>query len=199
MEKSGLIFFFCIFFFLGCTKDKMKGLADDEYLFVEFFRNQSGRVLEGNLDSPIGLLWCCPTYVFEKSTGKLLGNLNFFDVNKDLKVIYGSNSTSNHVMGSSHGSTLWGFYNLPTEDNRLISTNLIIDYLADSDMVYFSMDSIAPVMLKVNERKDFIMSVDTLRFLDNVGGGEIVVEITETWSIVNNGILKKDMVIHKNW
>jgi hypothetical protein len=175
--------------FFGCSKDDRNQwqLAEDEYVFVEFFMHLYGKVLEGDPGQGVGDPFCCPTYSFNSSTGELIGEIDFL-VNTALKVVDGGGLITEGVIVSSMSSSLIGYYELPTNPK-----GFRVENIEEGGIVYFAFEPWPSFNLLPNENKNIPVSVDTVTY--EMNWGSVVVEVTTTYKITNHGILKKADII----
>ncbi|WP_321343456.1 hypothetical protein [uncultured Draconibacterium sp.] len=187
MKNYKLLFILPLFLLLGsCIFDN----DNDEpmsYLFVEGFTQVNGVLISG--PEPPALQIDFPTYRFDEDLNTLNGIINF-NINKDLKFIYGGGECLSGTAGSGCASGLTGVYEIPFENSSFevlkIEDNGTIRFIYD-DEVY---------SLAVYEERSVVTSyLDTT----DVDGVNSISVITSTHTISNFGFIDEEDILSWEW
>jgi len=176
----------CLLFF-GCAPRVDKAIPwpfeEDKFVFIEHRQEEDGRVIEG--DYPPGPTIDFPTYMFDPYSGTLASQEFTFDIDDDLKVIYGKSTALRGTAGGGMSSKLNGVYRFPYEDEELVLRG--VDEHGNAHIIYRD-DQI------VIESGDEWEYSTTRR--DTIGRvrDRSIAEFTKTIRIINYGMLNKSNI-----
>ncbi|WP_303921538.1 hypothetical protein [Draconibacterium sediminis] len=163
---------------------------DDElhlYLFVENSTETDGVLISGPEPPVIQIDF--PTYRYDEEMKTLNGIIDF-EINRNLKLIYGSGACLTGTAGAGCASGLEGVYEIPFE-HGLFELLKIED---DGTIRFIYKDEV--FSLRVNEQHTEVMSrMDTVE----VEGVNSISEITRTKTISNYGFLEKGDISSWEW
>lgn len=157
-------------------------------VFLEQHKEISGALLSGPEPPIIQIDF--PTYNFDINT-RTLNGVTEFDINDNLKLIYGSGECLSAYAGGGCGTGLSGVYEVPFQRGNFellkVDDDGSVVFLYDKEAI-----SLAPGEIWVNE----ISSNDTT-FWEN--GNQSIVELSESNQITNFGLIEKENVISWSW
>ncbi|WP_163324462.1 hypothetical protein [Draconibacterium mangrovi] len=187
MRNYKLLFILILILPLGaCIFDN-----DDDgpmfYLFVEGYTEVDGVLISG--PEPPVLHIDFPTYRYNEDLHTLNGIIDF-EMNKDLKFIYGGGTCLTGTAGAGCATGLTGVYEIPFKHAAFellkIETDGTIRFIYDDEV--FS--------LAVNEEHAVLTSsIDT----SDVNGVISISEITSTHTISNFGFIEEEDIIPWEW
>jgi hypothetical protein len=164
---------------LSCTKDDIEIIESDYFLFIEQHTEISGELVSG--PQPPLLQIDFPTYHFNSET-EILNGVISFDINNDLKLIYGSGTCLSGTAGAGCGTGLSGIYQIPYKQQ-----NFEVLKLEDNGNVIFIYKDEVFNLAPGDEWNSEISRLDSI----NINGELSISKITETDRISNYGLLKK--------
>ncbi len=152
-----------------------------EYIFLEFWVNEHGRVLEGE---PFNLSIDFPRYWLNEDSHVLGGIVNpeFIQLNSSLKLIYGSGNSLSGDMGGGVASDLFGVYSLPFKDEV---ANLEIRDLSGDGTVTVRVNE-TDISLKPGGKWE-----STFKTIFRHEGG--VIEVEKRITLKNHGFVKPEL------
>ncbi len=157
------------------------------YLFVESYTEVDGVLVSG--PEPPSLQIDFPTYRYDEELKTLNGIIDF-EINDELKLIYGRGTCLTGTAGGGCASGLDGVYEIPFEHGSFellkIEEDGTIRFIYDDDV--FS--------LGVNEKHVLVnLYMDTT----DVDGTNSISEITSTHTLSNYGFINKEDIILWEW
>lgn len=157
------------------------------YLFIEQFTQTDGVLISG--PEPPLLQIDFPTYRYDEDLKTLNGIIDF-ELNKDLRFIYGGGTCLSGTAGNGCATGLTGVYDIPYENETFellkIEENGTIRFIYEDDV--FS--------LAANDKHVVLHSyMDTI----DVDGIKSISEITTTLTISNCGFISSEDVISWEW
>lgn len=184
-HKLFLLFFAIII--ISCSENDDYDSAKN-IVFLEQHK-QTNRTLLSGPEPPI-IQIDFPTYNFDIST-RTLNGVTEFDLNNNLKLIYGSGECLSGFAGGGCGTGLSGIYEVPYQRGNFellkVDDDGSVVFLYDDEAI-----SLAPGEIWINE----ITSYDTT-FWEN--GNQSIVELSESNRITNFGLIEKDNIISWSW
>jgi len=168
----------------GCAHEEPEKeweIGSDKYVFIDHHIHTHGELIEG--EYPFMFI-DFPTYSFDTETNTLSGMINF-DINKTLKVVYGSGSSLSGCVGSGAGTVLSGVYELPYENNGFRIVKIEPDGTA-----HIEYNDLSIILKGGEEWVDITSRIDTQQFGDQIGKANLTI----TDKIVNYGILDKSKI-----
>lgn len=180
---------FFLILFIGFTGCDLNGEPEDagSYLFVEHHIHTHGDLLSG--PEPPLLQIDFPTYSFDVDSGILTG-IVIFDINSNLKIIFGSGSCLSGTAGGGCGTGLSGINAIPFQRG-----NFEILKMDDDGKIVFEYDDEVHALNAGEEWKTELSYNDTV----NVEGIKSISKITETDRITNFGYLDKSKIRKWQW
>lgn len=182
MKFRSFIFFLTLF--IGFTGCDLNGNPEDSdnYLFVEHHIHTHGDLLSG--PEPPLLQIDFPTYSFDIDSAILSGIINF-EIDNNLKIIFGSGGCLSGMAGGGCGTGLSGINVIPFQ--RGIFEILKMD--TDGKIV-FEYNNEVHALNVGEEWKTELSYNDTV----NMGGINSISKMTETDRITNFGYLDKSKI-----
>jgi hypothetical protein len=179
-----LLLTFC---FGSCNKDDNEIIESDNYIFIEQHTTSHGEHISGPVPplQTIDFL----TYSYNTET-KILNGIIDFEINKDLKLVYGSGTCLSGTAGEGCGTGLSAIYAIPYERGsfELLKTE------TDGNIIALFENEV--INLAAGEEWLFeTVSRDTTE----VDGQISISEITRNDRITNFGFLKKSDIISWEW
>jgi hypothetical protein len=182
-----IFFILTILLFNACQKDDNEVVVSDDYIFIEQLSVTHGEHISGP-ERPL-LTIDFPTYSFDSDTRTLKGIIDF-EINNDLKLIYGSGTCLSGTAGEGCGTGLSAIYTIPYERGsfELLKTE------TDGNIIALFENEV--INLAAGEEWVFeTVSRDTTE----VDGQISISEITRNDRITNFGFLKKSDIISWEW
>ncbi len=173
---TSLLLLFSLFFL--SPSEVGRRAESGEYIFLEFWVNEHGKILEGK---PFNLFIDFPKYWLNEDSHVLEGFVNseFIQLNSSLKLIYGSGTSLSGGIGGGTASDLFGVYSLPFKDK---TANLEIKDLSGD----------GTVVVRVNEASISLNPggkwKSTFKTIFKHEGG--VVEVEKRITLINHGFVK---------
>lgn len=157
------------------------------YLFVEQFTQTDGVLISG--PEPPSMQIDFPTYRYDSGLRTLNGIIDF-EINKDLRFIYGSGTCLSGTAGGGCGTGLTGVYEIPFEQGAFemlkIEDDGTIRFIYEDEV--FS--------LGVNDEHAVVTSYMDTTDMDGVNS---ISEITSTLTISNFGFINEEDVVPWEW
>lgn len=172
---------------LSCSKDDNEIVGTDYFLFIEQHNETSGELISGTVPPLLQIDF--PTYTFNSETDTLTGVVNF-DINKDLKIIYGSGVCLSGTAGGGCGTGLSGIYQIPFKHQ-----NFEVLKLDEDGTVFFIYKDEVYNLAPGEEWNSEISRMNTIPIDEELS----ISKITETDRITNYGLLKKSDIIEWKW
>lgn len=187
MKFRSIIFNLTLFIgFTSCDlTDKPEG--DDSYVFVEHHIHTHGDLLSG--PEPPLLQIDFPTYRFDADSGILDGIIDF-DIDGNLKIIFGSGSCLSGTAGGGCGTGLSGINTIPFQRG-----NFEILKMDTDGKIVFEYDNEVHALNAGEEWKMELFYNDTV----NMDGSMSISKITKTDRISNFGYLEKSKIRKWQW
>lgn len=189
LQFISIIAIFILFICVGsCQKSDENEIEEsDNYIFIEQHTATHGEHISGSL--PPLIMIDFPTYNYDTET-KILTGIIDFEINKNLKLVYGSGTCLSGTAGGGCGTGLSAVYAIPYERGNfeLLKTD------ADGSIIAIYKDEV--VNIAVGE--EWILETirkDTMEF----DGQTSITEITNTERITNFGILSKSDITSWEW
>ncbi|MEN8115403.1 MAG: hypothetical protein ABFS16_00370 [Bacteroidota bacterium] len=181
-----LLLFFMIFD--GCLfNDENEEDPADYYVFIEQHSTSHGDLISG--PEPPLLQIDFPTYNFNPETKTLKGLIDF-EINDDLKVIFGSGGCLSGTAGGGCATGLSGIYQIPFDRGNFELLKLEVD----GDVIFMYKNEVYSLAVG-EEWKVANTRIDTI----DVKGQLSISEITDIDRISNFGSLKKEGIIIWEW
>ena len=183
-----LLILLSYFILFSCNKkEDIEIIESDNYIFIEQHSNDHGEHISG--PQPPLLQIDFPTYSYDFKTKTLNGIIDF-EINSDLKLVYGSGTCLSGTAGSGCGTGLSGVYEIPYERGNF--ELLKVD--TDGSVIVIYKDEVIDIQ-SGEEWKVETVRMDTTE----VDGQMSISEITHTDRISNFGVLKKADIISWEW
>ncbi|MDX8338851.1 hypothetical protein SLH46_06640 [Draconibacterium sp. IB214405] len=187
MKNSKLLLLLLFLLPLGACIFDNDDIDEKTYLFIERYTDVDGVLVSG--PEPPSLQIDFPTYRYDEDLKTLNGIIDF-EINDELKFIYGGGTCLTGTAGGGCASGLTGVYAVPFEHESFellkIEEDGTIRFIYDDDV--FS--------LGVNEKHVVVTSyMDTT----DVDGTNSISEITSTHTISNFGFINKEDIILWEW
>lgn len=183
-HKLFLLFFWTII--ISCSESDDN--SSNDIIFLEQHKETHGTLLSGT--EPPAIQIDFPTYNFDITT-KTLNGITEFELNDNLKLIYGSGECLSGFAGGGCGTGLLGVYNIPYERGSF--ELLKIDEDGSVVLMYEEeVMNLAPGEEWITENTKY----DTT-FWNN--GNQSIVELTENNRITNFGFIQKDNIKSWSW
>ena len=169
---------FLIFCFPSTPSEVKKKAMSYEFIFLEYWVNEDGRVIEGE---PLKLTIDFPTYWLNEGSNELRGVVDpeTLQVNSSLKLIYGFGISYSGDRGEGAMSFLYGVYSLPFVDR---DNELEIVSLSGDGTVVINIGG-TTVSLKAGEEWE-----SSSKTIFRWGGG--VIEVERRVTLTNHGFVK---------
>lgn len=159
---------------------------DDEsmsYLFIEQFTQTNGVLVSG--PEPPSLQIDFPTYSYNEGLKTLNGIIDF-EINKNLKFVYGSGTCLSGTAGGGCAAGLNGVYEIPFDHGSFE----ILKIEESGTMQYIYKDEV--FSLDVNDEH---VVVTTYMDTTDVDGVNSISEITSTRTISNFGFIEEEDIV----
>jgi hypothetical protein len=150
-------------------------ISTDEYVFIDHHIHTHGDLIMGAYQE---LMIDFPTYQFDQEAGTLMGSIDF-EIDEELKVIFGSGSSLSCCAGGGAATRLTGVYEVPYERD-----GFTIERIEPDGTAYIEYDGESIVLASGEEWVKEESRFDTQPPLG-------VARLTTTDKIVNYGILDK--------
>lgn len=182
-----IFFILASLLFNACQKDDDKVVDSDNYIFIEQHALTHGEHISGP-ERPM-LMIDFPTYSFYSDTKTLNGIIDF-EINNDLKLIYGSGSCLSGAAGGGCSTGLSAVYSIPYERGNfeLLKAETNGSIVAIYGEVVISLAA-------GEEWKMDTITMDTVQ----IEGQASIIKLTKTDRITNFGVLNKADIVSWQW
>ncbi|MGE0019623.1 MAG: hypothetical protein AB7S72_08160 [Draconibacterium sp.] len=181
--------FFLLTLFIGFTSCDLNGEPEGtgSYLFVEHHIHTHGDLLSG--PEPPSLQIDFPTYRFDVDSGILDGIIDF-DIDNNLKIIFGSGGCLSGTAGGGCGTGLNGITSIPFKRG-----SFEILKMDDDGKIVFEYDDEVYALNAGGEWESEVSYNDTV----DLDGVKSISRITETDRITNFGFIEKSKIRKWEW